>query len=107
MKIFGEYFACGYVHGKDCYNIYLEDIDLLKYEDLWLKIDSKIDAIGIYPDNIPFSDNYSGQKFKLDVFKLNCQNKEIFFGCVEIQICWYVFYKFKDNDLSLIKNNQN
>lgn len=107
MKIFGEYFACGYVHGKDCYNIYLKDIDLLKYEDLWLKIDSKIDAIGIYPDNIPFSDNYSGQKFKLDVFKLNCQNKEIFFGCVEIQMCWYVFYKFKDNDLSLIKNNQN
>ena len=86
---------------------YLEDIDLLKYEDLWLKIDSKIDAIGIYPDNIPFSDNYSDQKFKLDVYKLNCQNKEIFFGCVEIQMCWYVFYKFKDNDLSLIKNNQN
>lgn len=78
MKIFGEYFACGYVHGKDCYNIYLEDIDLLKYEDLWLKIDSKIDAIGIYPDNIPFSDNYSGQNLNWTSLNLIVKTKKYF-----------------------------
>lgn len=105
-SIIGEYFASGFVHGKDLNKIILDDVNLLENEKSWVRIDNKINAYGIYPDNIPLSEKYAGQKFSLELYKLIYQNKEIIFGCVEVQICWYLFYKFNDNAVLLINKSE-
>lgn len=43
-SIIGEYFASGFVHGKDLNKIILDDVNLLENEKSWVRIDNKINA---------------------------------------------------------------
>ena len=105
--IIGQYFACG----TDGDEIIFDGIDILqkdasnqvKTKREWISIETKIEVVGIYPEGIPCSKDFAGMTFPLDVYKICVDNKEIYFGWVEVRMCWYLFYKFTDEDIVKIK----
>ena len=94
-KIYGEYFASGYAHSKEAKEIILDGINIIQHLDNWESIDSNIQAFG----------NYSNEKLLLDVYRIKLENRNIYFGCTETRMCWYIFFKFNKEDIDKLTLN--
>ena len=102
--IFGEYFACGHAFTSDSQGITLEGIAIDKFQE-WIDVQTKYQVLGTYPKGIQDSEQNAGKTFQLDVCKVVANGKETYFGCYEWRMCWYLFYKFSNEDIVKIKNN--
>jgi hypothetical protein len=101
--IYGEYFACGYAFTAESEGVFIDGVAVDKFQE-WIDIETKAKVLGVYPKNISGSDKYVDETLKLDVYKVIADGKEVYFGCYEARMCWYLFYKFKKEDIAKIKN---
>jgi len=97
--IVGKYFACGFTHATDVNEIILDGINLIQKIPNWIRVETKNQVIGTYPEGILRSQDYAGKAFSLDVYKVLANNKEIYFGCVEVRMNWYLFFEFSKMDI--------
>ena len=103
-EVYGEYFACGYAFSSDSHGVVLDGVAIDKFQE-WIHVETKLKVLGIYPNNIQNSAQNAGKTFQLDIFKIVANDKDIYFGCYEWSMCWYLFYKFTDNELARIKQS--
>ena len=103
--ILGSYLSCGFAHSEDAKEIMLDNVNLIQHISRWTRVNTNANAVGKYPKDILYSDEYAGQLIELDIFKVSVGEQDIFFGCQEMKMCWYVFYKFSKLDIDIILNS--